>query len=205
MVKHILELETHAHNPRLGSLVARILFQPVEEMSRVYFSRTLASIGAEDETQMSSVTGSTGKHAEKQAQADRASLCGTAQVLSSIVAAQTGASFILCSFGRPFLPLVLRFGLPQRYLATSAPELLQAWIWYIPILAINGVMEAFVSSVATPHDIHRQSRYDILAFTLQNWAHIRLPQMDGRVFCDIRRGHRHILQAGPGGRLPHLL
>jgi oligosaccharide translocation protein RFT1 len=43
-------------------------------------------------------------------------------------------------------------------MSTSAPRLLEAWIYYIPILAINGVTEAFFTSVALPSDLNRQSR-----------------------------------------------
>jgi oligosaccharide translocation protein RFT1 len=156
-LKYIFRLTTF-----LGSLIARILFQPVEEMSRVYFARTLASFNSSNITQAFSETKNDEKLAEqvKKSQAGQACLRRTAQILSSILVAQAGAGVLLYGFGPPFLPLLLRVGLPQRYLVTSAPELMQAWIWYIPILAINGVLEAFVSSVATSSDIHRQSRYD---------------------------------------------
>jgi len=43
-------------------------------------------------------------------------------------------------------------------MATSAPRILAAWIWYIPVLALNGGLEAFLSSVASPKDLNKQSR-----------------------------------------------
>lgn len=46
----------------------------------------------------------------------------------------------------------------SRYLNTSAPAILSAWIYYIPVLAVNGVLEAFVSSVASPKDLTKQSQ-----------------------------------------------
>ena len=32
------------------------------------------------------------------------------------------------------------------------------WVWYIPVLALNGGLEAFLSSVASPKDLNEQSR-----------------------------------------------
>ena len=49
--------------------------------------------------------------------------------------------------------------LPQQYLSTSAPRILAAWVWYVPVLALNGGLEAFLSSVASPKDLNEQSRY----------------------------------------------
>ena len=43
-------------------------------------------------------------------------------------------------------------------MATSAPRILAAWVWYIPFLALNGGLEAFLSSVASPKDLNKQSR-----------------------------------------------
>ena len=43
-------------------------------------------------------------------------------------------------------------------MATSAPRILAAWVWYIPVLALNGGLEAFLSSVASPKALNEQSR-----------------------------------------------
>jgi len=48
--------------------------------------------------------------------------------------------------------------LPPTFLSTSAPKVLGAWVWYIPVLAINGGLEAFWSSVAGRKEIGKQSR-----------------------------------------------
>ncbi|KIL61436.1 hypothetical protein M378DRAFT_166882, partial [Amanita muscaria Koide BX008] len=42
---------------------------------------------------------------------------------------------------------------------SSAPTVLRAWIYYLPFLALNGGLAAFVSSVANPKDLAKQSRY----------------------------------------------
>lgn len=37
-----------------------------------------------------------------------------------------------------------------------------AIVWYIPVMAINGVLEAFVSSASTPRDVADQAKYVVL-------------------------------------------
>jgi oligosaccharide translocation protein RFT1 len=87
-----------------------------------------------------------------------ASLQQAADVITSIVQTQLSLSLILVVFGTIYAPLGLRILLPPRFMATSAPSVLAAWVWYIPVLAVNGELEAFLSSVATSADLNRQSR-----------------------------------------------
>lgn len=124
-----------------GSLVARIVFQPLEEICRVYFSRILYP-SAEKST----------------AQPTRRSLVQTSEMLLSLVSIQLSCSVLVIGFATVYLPIFLHLLLPSQYLSTSAPKVLAAWVWYIPVLAINGVLEAFFSSIATPRDLRRQSR-----------------------------------------------
>jgi len=123
-----------------GSLVARIVFQPIEESSRVFFAKTLATTSPE-----ALQTGS--------------------QALISLLSVQTSLSLIFLVFGSNYISIALRILLPPQYLATSAPRVLRAWVWYIPVLALNGGLEAFISSVSTPQDLNRQSRW-MAAFSL---------------------------------------
>ncbi|KAJ7460938.1 Rft protein-domain-containing protein [Mycena galericulata] len=116
-----------------GSLIARIVFQPIEETSRISFSKMLAP--------------PTGKEALQTA----------SQALITLLSIQTSFSLILLVFGTAYLPVVLPVLLPRQYLTTSAPNVLSAWVWYIPVLALNGGLEAFISSVSTPRDLNRQS------------------------------------------------
>ena len=79
-------------------------------------------------------------------------------MLQSLLSIQLSLSVILVIFGSASLPILLPLLLPKQYLSTSAPQVLGAWIWYIPVLAVNGGLEAFLSSVATPKDLNKQSR-----------------------------------------------
>lgn len=68
-----------------------------------------------------------------------------------------GSLFVLI-FGTNYITLLLNVLLPPQYLNTSAPRVLEAWIWYIPVLAVNGGLEAFIASVALTKDVNKQSR-----------------------------------------------
>ncbi|KAJ6606401.1 Rft-1-domain-containing protein, partial [Mycena vulgaris] len=116
-----------------GSLIARIIFQPIEETSRISFSRMLAPPAGNEALQAAS------------------------RALITLLSIQTSLSLILLVFGTAYLPVVLPVLLPRQYLSTSAPHVLSAWVWYIPVLALNGGLEAFISSVSTPRDLNRQS------------------------------------------------
>ncbi|KIK74585.1 hypothetical protein PAXRUDRAFT_19721 [Paxillus rubicundulus Ve08.2h10] len=130
-----------------GSLVARIAFQPIEEMCRVYFSRLLSNPVAEEGSP-------NGKRTRELAPLKQAS-----DAVITLVSAQIAFSLLVVTFGPLYLPIVLQLLLPTQYMSTSAPKVLYAWIWYIPVLAVNGGLEAFHSSVATPRDLRRQSRW----------------------------------------------
>ncbi|EPQ55804.1 Rft-1-domain-containing protein [Gloeophyllum trabeum ATCC 11539] len=124
-----------------GSLFARIIFQPIEETLRVYFSKLLPNL----------------PNASKGS--DLQSLTQASNTLTLLLNTQLSFSAILLTFGVPYLPVFLRVLLPPLYLATSAARVLQAWLWYMPVLAVNGGLEAFVSSVANPADFNNQSRW----------------------------------------------
>ncbi|KIK09519.1 hypothetical protein K443DRAFT_644720 [Laccaria amethystina LaAM-08-1] len=125
-----------------GSLIARIVFQPIEETLRVFFSKTI------------SVTDNKGKTKDE-------ALKQASVTLLSLLTIQTSFSLVFVIFATAYLPILLPILLPPQYLATSAPTVLAAWIWYIPVLAFNGGLEAFLSSVATPADLNKQSRWMI--------------------------------------------
>jgi oligosaccharide translocation protein RFT1 len=122
-----------------GSLVARILFQPIEESSRVFFSKSL------------SVSSSSGEKEDK-------TLKTAIELLSTILLLFTHFLLLLVTFGPPYLTLATALVLPPRYLQTSAPSILRAYRFYLPAMAYNGILEAFFASVCTPADLRSQSR-----------------------------------------------
>ncbi|KAL1663879.1 Rft protein-domain-containing protein [Schizophyllum commune] len=127
-----------------GSLLARIILQPIEETLRVHFSRAKAEAGDDQKATASST--------------DRAR-----RTLLDVLAVQLGLSLIFLTFAVPYLPVLLPFVLTPKWMATSAPRILQAWMWYVPVLAVNGSMEAYVSSLSSESALGAWSRYLTLA------------------------------------------
>lgn len=119
-------------------MAARIVFQPIEETSRVFFSKTLSSDAS-----------------AKKEGTDNIRTAGN--VLSSLLLVFSHLLVLLVTFAPPYLPLALRLVLPSRYLDTSAPAILHTYIYYIPTMAFNGVLEAFFASTATSSHLRAQS------------------------------------------------
>ncbi|KAJ3758259.1 Rft protein-domain-containing protein [Lentinula raphanica] len=139
-----------------GSLIVRIVFQPIEETMRLYFSRTLADVTT------APVSSSTSKNEKNTHQPV---LKQAADTLMTLLRMQAIGSLFVLIFGPAYISLLLNVLLPPKYLSTSAPRVLEAWIWYLPVLAVNGGLEAFLASVALPQDVNKQSRWMIL-FTM---------------------------------------
>lgn len=116
-----------------GGLIARLLFQPVEESSRAYFSRLLS------EPSRAAVT---------RARGDLHRLLRVYLLLSVPVVT------LAPLFAEPLLGIVAG----GRW-AGEAGAALRAYCAYIPLLALNGVLEAFVSSVATEAQVRRQAGF----------------------------------------------
>ncbi|KAH8999756.1 Rft protein-domain-containing protein, partial [Lactarius akahatsu] len=121
-----------------GSLVARVVFRPIEETSRIFFSKFLSS----SPSSLSSEN-------------DQEALETAVELLSTLL---LFTYFLLLLFGPPYLPLASALVLPPRYQQTSVPRILHAFRFYLPAMAYNGVLEAFLASVCTPADLRTQSR-----------------------------------------------
>lgn len=92
-------------------------------------------------------------------------LKSAANALMVLLLIFTHLLILLVAFAPPYLPLALTLVLPSRYLQTSAPSILGTYIYYVPTMAFNGILEAFFTSTATPADLRAQSRY-LLAFSV---------------------------------------
>ncbi|KAF9269362.1 Rft-1-domain-containing protein [Marasmius fiardii PR-910] len=150
-----------------GSLIARIVFQPIEETLRMYFSKTLSHV-----TSTSSQTEEANPNLNleqtsqpAQIKPNRSAISEASQTLLTLLHIQLSGSLFLLCFGSQYLGLVLQVFLPKQYLETSAPKILEAWIGYIPVLAVNGGLEAFFASAAGKGDVRRQSGW-MLVFSI---------------------------------------
>ncbi|KAH9057515.1 Rft-1-domain-containing protein [Lactarius vividus] len=112
-----------------GSLVARVVFQPIEETSRIFFSKSLSSSPSSSSSEN-----------------DQEALQTAVELLSTLLLLFTHFLLLLLLFGPPYLPLATALVLPPRYQQTSAPRILRAFRFYLPAMAYNGVLEAFFRS-----------------------------------------------------------
>ncbi|KAH8820988.1 Rft protein-domain-containing protein [Xylogone sp. PMI_703] len=126
-----------------GGLIARLLFQPVEESSRNYFGKMLSSLDGEPSNEIVSKA---------------------SKSLHSLLRAYVLLSICILSVGPALAPFLLQMVAGSRWTTSGAGEVLSTYCYYIPLLAINGVTEAFVSSVATQAEVNYQSAW-MLAFS----------------------------------------
>ncbi|KAJ2981797.1 hypothetical protein NUW58_g6594 [Xylaria curta] len=149
-----------------GSLLARLVFQPIEESSRNYFSKLLSSSPAsakEGKTQDETAA----KTPVHQARTDLQMLLKSYVLLSVLVV----------SIGPYAAPLLVQIVAGSRWSGSGAGAVLARYCLYIPLLAVNGVAEAFVSSVATKSEVHRQSLWMgvfSLAFAIAGFVSLRI-------------------------------
>ncbi|KAJ5475053.1 hypothetical protein N7539_008119 [Penicillium diatomitis] len=120
-----------------GGLVARIVFQPLEESSRNLFSSLLSS----DET---------GKCDKSQVHAAKKHLIGLLRAYQLL-------SLAIFPLGPLAIPYVLRALGGSQWASTKVGDLLSLYCYYIPFLAFNGITEAFVSSAADSSQIRNQT------------------------------------------------
>lgn len=166
-----------------GGLAARLVFQPVEESSRSYFSRLLSSTGSNGSTitttaQPPPITREKPHENDGNAPPQRmphpsdqssspslATLAQASESLTSLLRLYAIVSLPLVALGPTAAPLLLSIVAGPQWTSSGAGNALAAYVYYIPLLAINGLTEAFVASVATETQVHRQSAW-MTAFSL---------------------------------------
>lgn len=126
-----------------GGLVARILLQPIEEASRSYFSNILPAARVQQEP--------TRKELDSAQKNKRTAKL----VLVTILRVYILASALLMSFAPSVINTVLSVWLNGSKWRTITP-VLSAYCYYIPLLAINGILESFVTATASPATLQNQ-------------------------------------------------
>jgi len=120
-----------------GGLIARIIFQPLEESSRNLFSLLLSH---DDSTKRTTVQ-----------------LRSAKTQLVNILKAYQILSVLILPIGPVIVPTVLTIIGGSRWASPKVSDLLSLYCYYIPFLAFNGITEAFVSSAADPREIRVQT------------------------------------------------
>ncbi|KAJ1981369.1 Oligosaccharide translocation protein rft1 [Dimargaris xerosporica] len=126
-----------------GSLIARILFLPLEETSRALFSRLSstatvapASASRSDEPLSSSPSANN-------------ALDAAWQFLLTLLRFHTLLGLIFVAIGSNYTGLLMDFLVGAKWSQTAAPTTLAVYCLYVPLMAYNGLAEAFVQSIAS--------------------------------------------------------
>jgi oligosaccharide translocation protein RFT1 len=135
----------YALSSNYGGLVARMLFQPIEEASRNLFAKLCAPTTAAADPKQSD--GEKAGDGIKQAN----------NTLTLILKAYSLISLVAFAAGPTVAPVLLSLVAGSRWAHTGAGEVLGCYCYYIPLLALNGVSEAFVAAVADNKQLYTQS------------------------------------------------
>ena len=141
-----------------GSLLARLVFQPIEESSRGVFSRLLGSPNCSNSRVVQSEDYSDESTHERKKDWDAQLKLARTYLITVLHLYGLLSTFIVC-IGPTLAPILLGIVAGRQWVATSAASVLSLYCYYIPLLAMNGILEAFVSSVATLEVLRIQSMW----------------------------------------------
>lgn len=122
-----------------GSLVTRLLFAPIEESLRLFLARLLVNQKSQN-------------------------LKLSIQVLANLTKFYLYLSLLIIVFGPINSSFLLQFLIGSKWSTTSVLHTIRVYCFYLPFLALNGILEAFFQSVATGDQILRHS-YFMMAFS----------------------------------------
>jgi oligosaccharide translocation protein RFT1 len=137
----------YAISANYGGLIARMLFRPIEDSSRNLFAKLCAA------SPNSNGSGTDKKSDDKPDKNIRAA----ATTLRDILHVYGIGSLIAFAIGPTAAPLLLQLVAGSKWTDSGAGEVLATYCYCIPLLAINGVSEAFVSATASTSELQRQS------------------------------------------------
>lgn len=121
-----------------GGLIARLIFQPIEESSRNAFGKLLAK------------SSTNGKPDQSNMQAAINHLGGILHLYGLI-------ALLSCAYLPTILPFVVLTIAGPVWCTPAISTLLSTYSYSIPFLAYNGILDAFFTSVATPAELAQQS------------------------------------------------
>jgi oligosaccharide translocation protein RFT1 len=159
---------TYALASNYGGLIARLLLQPVEEVSRNHFGKALSGVNGAP---------------------SKVVVLSTRNQLLRLLRVYILLSVCVVSVGPTVAPLLLKTIAGSRWTTSGAGSVLATYCYYIPLLAINGLAEAFVSSVATESELNRQTIWMMgffLAFGGAAYTFLQLLELgaDGLVWAN---------------------
>nr|XP_035958452.1 protein RFT1 homolog isoform X2 [Halichoerus grypus] len=143
----------------LGSLVARLIFQPIEESFYIFFAKVLER----------------GKDATLQKQED---IAVAAVVLESLLKLALLTGLTITIFGFAYSQLALDIYGGAMLSSGSGPVLLRSYCLYVLLLAVNGVTECFTFAAMSKEEVDRynftmlalSSSFLVLSYLLTRWC-----------------------------------
>ncbi|XP_034854318.1 protein RFT1 homolog [Mirounga leonina] len=143
----------------LGSLVARLIFQPIEESFYIFFAKVLER----------------GKDATLQKQED---IAVAAAVLESLLKLALLTGLTITIFGFAYSQLALDIYGGAMLSSGSGPVLLRSYCLYVLLLAVNGVTECFTFAAMSKEEVDRynftmlalSSSFLVLSYLLTRWC-----------------------------------
>ncbi|KAL3457747.1 Rft protein-domain-containing protein [Aspergillus heterothallicus] len=145
-----------------GGLLARVLFQPIEESSRTIFSSLLGP---------------------KRAKGQDGNIITARGHLLNVLRGYMLISVLIIPLGPVLAPKALHILGGGRWRVPEVDSLLALYCYYIPFLAFNGISEAFVSSTASPAELRKQAAWMTLfsaCFALAAYLFLAIGKMGAR-------------------------
>ncbi|CAI2162383.1 14443_t:CDS:2 [Funneliformis geosporum] len=127
----------------LGSLIVRILFQPLEETGRTLFSKLLTSVDNPN------VIDDNVEKRESKAAARKIALTTSLQVLIIMMKFHLLLGLLFIGLATNYTGTLIDLLVGPVWSKSLAPFALSFYCIYVPIMGINGITEAFVVAVAT--------------------------------------------------------
>ncbi|CCF57273.1 hypothetical protein KAFR_0C02800 [Kazachstania africana CBS 2517] len=149
-----------------GSLITRLLFAPIEESLRLFLTKLLSTSKSNKNLNMS------------------------VEVLLNLLKFYTYLSLLIIIFGPVNSSFILQFLIGSKWSTTSILHTIRTYCFYLPFLAMNGILEAFFQSIATGDEILIHS-YIMMVFSgiflCSCWVLIEYLKLsiDGLIFSNI--------------------
>ncbi|KAI6871009.1 Rft-1-domain-containing protein, partial [Hortaea werneckii] len=164
----------YAVSANYGGLIARMLFRPIEDSCRNLFANLCATPNDQDQ-------GSKNKKEKGVKTANN--IQRASDILHNVLRVYGIASLLAFAIGPTAAPLLLQLVAGSRWTDSGAGEVLATYCYCIPLLAINGVSEAFVSATASTKELQKQSIWMgafSAGFALSAYVFLRVLEMGAK-------------------------
>ncbi|GAA5882337.1 hypothetical protein JCM3774_005074 [Rhodotorula dairenensis] len=169
-----------------GSLIARVVFQPLEESSRLYFASLAAAAAAAPKTDSKETSDPAREAAavdDMSAAPPLSALVPCASYLRLVLFLHTHLALIFVLIAPKFTTPLLHLLLGSKWSRTSAAPILRAYAYSLPFMGLNGITEAFFQAVASPRWIQRGAAWMVVcaaAFATTCWIAVQVCGMGAR-------------------------